>query len=195
MATPEHSSHCDNKHEVQSLSDNSNSMSQNPLFKDSYDPNYYANNCDRNNSVKSKDKLSSKKSLNYVEDHYNGETSQRLSESISTNSKNSSQLKTKDAHSLSDGNIKDKSHEQSSKADRSSSSSHDLLKRSFSQPGEERSHDMKSHDPMKMRHYSAETTPDSRRVLLSESSSLMMGVTLLETVQVVIYNIFQNFSV
>ena len=185
MATPEHHSLCDNKNNVQLPSSNNITMSPNPLFKDSFDPNYYANSCDKDNGDSSKDKLNIRKSLEYVEDHYNGETSQKLSETALSNSKNSSNLKTKDAHSLSEGNLKDRSHGQSRKADRSSSSSHDLLIRSFSQSGEERSHDVKSHDQARMRHSSAEAIPDSRRVLLSESSSLMMGVTLLETVQVI----------
>ena len=188
MVTPEQRLHCDNKNNVQSPSDINNTMSQNPLFKDSFDPNYYANSCDKNKGDSSKQKLKISKSLEYVEDYYNGETSQRQSETSSTNDKNSSHLKTNDAHSLSDGKLIDKSHRQIRIPERSNSTSRDTLSRSFSQSGEERSHDVhdvKSHDPTRMRHYSADAVPDSRRVLLCESSSLMMGVTQLETVQVI----------
>ena len=190
--TPENLQLCDTKANVQSVSETNTVNQQNPLFKDGFDINYYAEKSEKRKKDSINKKLKLSDSLEYVEDYYKNETSHETQNSLKDkdsqedleetkleNDQKSSGLHTKNAQSQSDGKLNEKSHDKPRfhhwSGDWSQSRSHDQKSPQSSD---------ESRDPIRLRHYSADAVPDSRRILLSESSSLMMGVTQLETVQV-----------
>lgn len=179
--TPDSLQLCD-KGNVQSISDNNNITRQDSLFKN-FVSNYYAQETSEGKKDSVNEIVKATDSLEYVEDHYNGETSQEtydassdkvpLIETPSEKAKKSGVLRTISDPSQSDVNVR--SHDQPKSHHWSGDWS--LKKRSHNQISD------KLDNQSRTRHYSADALHDSRRVLLSESSSLMMGVTQLETVQ------------
>lgn len=179
--TPEKLQNCDKKENVQSVSENNNITQQNLLFKESYDSNYYADESDRRRKDSVNENVRMSGGLEYVEDYFNGETCHVKMEMHSD--------KVKFDHSMATGSEKDKNFSDIQASDAQSHSDEKLSEKSHGQPRSHHwsgdlSHDKsRLHDKPRMRHYSDNVLHESRRVLLSESSSLMMGVTQLETVQ------------
>ena len=180
--TPDNLQHCD-KENVQSIKDNNNISRQDSLFKN-FISNYYAEETEEGKKDSVNDNVKTTDSLEYVENYYDGETSQEtddtssdkvpLIETPSEKAKRSGVLRTNSDPSQGDINLR--SHDQPRSHHWSGDWS--LKKKSCDQTTE------KVDNQSRTRHYSADALHDSRRVLLSESSSLMMGVTQLETVQV-----------
>ena len=187
--TPENRLFCDSEENVQSVSENNSINQQNPLFKDSFDINYYADKSDKRKKDSINKKLKLSDSLDYVDDYYKNENSP-ADQGIATvkdgqvdskleKDQKSTGLHVKNQETQSDGKFNEKSHNKSRFHRWSAELSRSVDESKSQQSGG------KVHDPARARHYSADALQDSRRVLLGESSSLMMGVTQLETVQVI----------
>ena len=168
---------------MQSIKDNNNVSRQDSLFKN-FISNYYAEETEEGKKDSVNENVKTTDSLEYVENYYDGETSQEtddtssdkvpLIETPSEKAKRSGVLRTNSDPSQGDINLR--SHDQPRSHHWSGDWS--LKKKSHDQTTD------KLDNQSRTRHYSADALHDSRRVLLSESSSLMMGVTQLETVQV-----------